>query len=175
MWSLCLAEEERGTDYYRAIRNPSFAMQEPADVLDEGAESDNDSTISDSSEGSFKSHFKEEVSKFKAEESDCEVQRASSALKPAARCMDSSLHNNHAIRLREEDLEGLKSLGFKGALEDLMLRFGYFLVTKEYKDGRSSLTLLVYFSGVLGMLIDGLTFERPSNYTTKLSALIYCS
>jgi hypothetical protein len=72
-------------------------------------------------------------------------------------------------------VEGSKSLGFEEALEDLMLRFGYFLVIEEYEDGRSSLTLLVYFSGVLGMLIDGLTFERPSNYTLKLSALIYCS
>jgi hypothetical protein len=84
MWSLCLAEEERRTDHHRAIRNSSFAMQEPADVLDEGAESDNDSTISDSSESSFESYFEEGGSEFKAEKSDCEVQRASSALEPTA-------------------------------------------------------------------------------------------
>ncbi|KAF1359098.1 hypothetical protein EJ07DRAFT_80345, partial [Lizonia empirigonia] len=32
-----------------------------------------------------------------------------------------------------------------------------------------------YFSGVLGMSADGLTFEKASNYTSKLSGLIYCS
>lgn len=66
-------------------------------------------------------------------------------------------------------------LGLEAALEDLMLRFGYFLVTEEYEDGYSSSTLLVYFSGILGISIDSSTFERPSNYTSKLSALIYCS
>ncbi|KAF1963938.1 hypothetical protein BU23DRAFT_438212, partial [Bimuria novae-zelandiae CBS 107.79] len=58
---------------------------------------------------------------------------------------------------------------------DLMLRFGYFLVTKEYEDSNSSSTLFVYFSGILGISINGSTFERPSNYTLKLSALIYYS
>jgi hypothetical protein len=175
MWSLCLEEEERGTDHHRAIRNSSLAMQEPADVLDEGAESDNDSTISDSSVSSFESHFEEDRSDFEAERSDCEVQRASNALKPTAGCTDSSPHNDHTSRSREEDAEGLKGLGFEGALEDLMLQLGYFLVTEEHEDGRSSSTLLVYFSGDLRTSNDGLTFERPSNYTTKLSALIYCS
>jgi hypothetical protein len=68
-----------------------------------------------------------------------------------------------------------KDLGLEIALEDLMLRFGYFLVTEEYEDGNSSSTLLVYFSGILGISIGGSTFDRPSNYTSKLSALIYCS
>jgi hypothetical protein len=175
VWSLRLAEEERGTNHHRANRNSSLAMQEPAHVLDKGVESDDDSTISNSSESLFESHLEEDGSDFEAEKSDCKVQRASSALKPTAGCIDSSPHNDYASRSRREDTEGLKSLGFEGALEDLMLRFGYFLVTEEYEDGRSASTLLVYFSGVLGISINGLTFERPSNYTTKLSALIYCS
>lgn len=175
MWSLCLAEKERGTDHRRAVRKSSLAMQEPADVLEKGAESDYDSTISNSSKSSFRSYFEEDGSNFKAEKLDCEVRGAFSALKPTVGCIDSSLHNDHTSRLREEDAEGLKSRRFEGALEDLKLRFRYFLVTEEYKDGRSALTLLVYFSGVLGILIDGLTFKRPSNYTLKLSGLIYCS
>jgi len=37
-----------------------------------------------------------------------------------------------------------------------------------------SSTLLVYFSGILGVSTDGSTFKRPRNYTPKLSGLIYC-
>lgn len=33
--------------------------------------------------------------------------------------------------------------------------------------------MIVYFAGVLGISQDGSTFERPSNYTPKLSALIH--
>lgn len=150
-------------------------MQVPADVLDKGAESNNDSTISNNSKSLFKSYFKEDRSKFKARKLDCKVQRASSALKPTVRCIDSSLHSYYTSRLREEDAEGLKSLGFKEALEDLILQFRYFLVTKKYKDSRFALTLLVYFSRVLRILINSLFFKRPLNYTTKLLALIYCS
>ena len=60
------------------------------------------------------------------------------------------------------------------ALEDLILRFGYFLTTEEYKDNKPCSTLLVYFSGVLGILPDGATFERAKKHTTKLLGLIYC-
>jgi hypothetical protein len=65
--------------------------------------------------------------------------------------------------------------GFEEALSDLMLRFAQFLATEEYEDRNSSSTLLIYFSGVLGMSADGLTFERALNYTSKLSGLIYCN
>jgi hypothetical protein len=41
-------------------------------------------------------------------------------------------------------------------------------------DSESSSTLLVYFSGVLGFSASGSSFERPRNYTPKLSGLIYC-
>jgi hypothetical protein len=49
-----------------------------------------------------------------------------------------------------------------------------FLVTEEFEDRRPSSTLLIYFASVLGISIDSLTFERPSNYTPKLSGLIHC-
>jgi hypothetical protein len=57
---------------------------------------------------------------------------------------------------------------------DLVLQSLHFLVAEEYEDGRPSSTLLIYFASVLGISIDGLTFERPSNYTPKLSGLIHC-
>jgi hypothetical protein len=72
-------------------------------------------------------------------------------------------------------IERERVLELKAALEDLMLRFRYFLITEEYEDSNSASTLLVYFSSILRISINSLTFERPSNYTLKLSALIYCS
>jgi hypothetical protein len=69
----------------------------------------------------------------------------------------SSLEENKAVKMTERE----NGTGLEAALEDLMLRFGYFLVTEEYEDGNSSSTLLVNFSGILGIAIDGSTFERP--------------
>jgi hypothetical protein len=59
-------------------------------------------------------------------------------------------------------------------LEDPLLRFVEFLSTEEYENGKPSSTLLIYISGILGISHDGSTFERAKNYTSKLSALIYC-
>jgi hypothetical protein len=56
---------------------------------------------------------------------------------------------------------------------DLVLQLVRFLVTEESEDGRPSSTLLIYFASVLGISMDGLTFERPSDYTPKLSGLIH--
>ncbi|KAF6805085.1 hypothetical protein CPLU01_16012 [Colletotrichum plurivorum] len=64
---------------------------------------------------------------------------------------------------------------FSTALEDLTLRLLYFLMTEEFEDGQSKSTLLVYFSGVLGLTSDGSGFRRPGNYTANLSAFIYCA
>jgi hypothetical protein len=60
-------------------------------------------------------------------------------------------------------------------IAELVGRFSEFLCKEKFVDGKSSSTLLVYFSGVLGICTDGCTFERPNNYTPKLSALIYCA
>ncbi|PVH98907.1 hypothetical protein DM02DRAFT_530185 [Periconia macrospinosa] len=60
------------------------------------------------------------------------------------------------------------------ALEDLIFCLVKFLSTEEYEDGKPSSTLLIYVSGVLGISHDGSTFERAKNYTSKLSAMIYC-
>lgn len=59
-------------------------------------------------------------------------------------------------------------------LADLIGKLSVFFCTEEYTDSRSSSAMLVYFSGVLGFSPCGSTFERPQNYTPKLSALIYC-
>jgi hypothetical protein len=72
----------------------------------------------------------------------------------------------------------LHACGFSGTpdevVADLVLQSMRFLCAEEYEDGRPSSTLLIYFASVLGISIDGLTFERPSNYTPKLSGLIHC-
>ncbi|KAK3680383.1 hypothetical protein LTR37_021276 [Vermiconidia calcicola] len=59
-------------------------------------------------------------------------------------------------------------------LADLVGMLSAFLCTKEFADSHSSSTILVYFSGGLGFSAETLTFERPRNYTPKLSALIHC-
>ncbi|OLN81181.1 hypothetical protein CCHL11_10360 [Colletotrichum chlorophyti] len=61
------------------------------------------------------------------------------------------------------------------ALEDLVLRLLFFLMTEEFEDGQSKSALLVYFTGVLGLTPDGSGFRRPGNFTKKLSAFIYCA
>ncbi|KAL8626151.1 hypothetical protein Q9189_008167, partial [Teloschistes chrysophthalmus] len=59
-------------------------------------------------------------------------------------------------------------------LADLIGRLSVFFCMEEFTDSRSSSTMIVYFSGILGFSPSGTTFERPRNYTPKLSALIYC-
>ena len=54
---------------------------------------------------------------------------------------------------------------------DMVLQLAYFFATEDYEDGTSSSTLLIYFTGVLGISMDGATFERALNYTPKLSAI----
>lgn len=61
------------------------------------------------------------------------------------------------------------------ALADAVGRISAFLCTEEFIDNRSSSTLLVYFSGLISFPYPGDTFERPNNYTPRLSALIYCA
>jgi hypothetical protein len=59
-------------------------------------------------------------------------------------------------------------------LADSVGKLSAFLCTEEFLDSRSTSTIIVYFSGLIGFSSDGTTFERPRNYTSKLSALIYC-
>jgi hypothetical protein len=65
-------------------------------------------------------------------------------------------------------VEQVVELEVRSALEDLILRFVYFLIIEEYEDGTLCSTLLIYFSGVLGLLTDDSTFERAMNFILKL-------
>ena len=59
--------------------------------------------------------------------------------------------------------------------QDALLQLARLLLTEPFRGGQARSTLLVYFSGVAGLGADGSSFERPSRYTSKLSALIYCA
>jgi hypothetical protein len=60
-------------------------------------------------------------------------------------------------------------------LADLVGQLTLSLIVEEFRNGRPSSTLLVYYSGILSFSTDGATFARPRNYTSYLSALIYCA
>lgn len=60
-------------------------------------------------------------------------------------------------------------------LADLVGQASAALCQEEFCNGLARSTLLVYFSAVLGICVDGQTFHRPTNYTSKLSGLIYCA
>lgn len=60
------------------------------------------------------------------------------------------------------------------ALADAVGQLSLFFCKEAYVDGSANSTVLVYFSGVLGFSASGSSFERPRNYTPKLSGLIYC-
>ena len=58
-------------------------------------------------------------------------------------------------------------------MADIIGKLSFYMCCEEFIDGQSSTTMLVYFCGVLGISSDGLTFDRPRNYTPKLSAMIH--
>ncbi|KAH7173080.1 hypothetical protein DER46DRAFT_679212 [Fusarium sp. MPI-SDFR-AT-0072] len=58
---------------------------------------------------------------------------------------------------------------------DLVLRLAYYMTTEGFADGRSSSTMLVFFSAVRGLSDpDGEQYLRPHRFTPILSRLIYC-
>jgi hypothetical protein len=63
----------------------------------------------------------------------------------------------------------------KQKFADLVGQLSIQLCKESFVDGRPSSTILVYSSGVLGFSADPSTFERPRNYTSKISGLIYCA
>jgi hypothetical protein len=66
-------------------------------------------------------------------------------------------------------------LGHGDLLLESVAEFCTYLCKESFHDGKSSSTVMVYFAGILGISKDGTTFERPSNYTSKLSALVHCA
>lgn len=59
-------------------------------------------------------------------------------------------------------------------LAEAVRQLSLFFCKELYVDSRASSTLLVYFSSILGFSTCGSNFERPRNYTPKISGLIYC-
>ncbi|KAM5520368.1 hypothetical protein FOXYSP1_18792 [Fusarium oxysporum f. sp. phaseoli] len=57
---------------------------------------------------------------------------------------------------------------------DLVLHLAYYMVTEDSKDGRSSSTMLVFFSASRNSGTDGEEYLRPHRFTPILSRLIYC-
>jgi hypothetical protein len=70
---------------------------------------------------------------------------------------------------RDQDLDDTA----QERMADIVGNLSYSLCCEEYKDGQSSTTMLVYFCAVLGISNDESTFDRPRNYTPKLSAMIH--
>jgi hypothetical protein len=59
---------------------------------------------------------------------------------------------------------------------DILLRFCYSAVTKDYDGGVASSTMLVYFSAVRGLMTpEGDEYLKPHRFTPTLAKLIYCS
>ncbi|EXK26016.1 hypothetical protein FOMG_17377 [Fusarium oxysporum f. sp. melonis 26406] len=59
---------------------------------------------------------------------------------------------------------------------DILLRFCYFAITKDFEGGVASSTMLVYFSVVRGLsTLDGDEYLQPHRFTPILARLIYCS
>lgn len=109
-------------------------------------------------------------------ESEDQSEEGYSASSPPESVSDDSHANESALRSSlcagQKRVTGQSVTGDDEIL-DAVARFCVFLCTEAYRDGKSASTVLVYFAGVLGISADGTTFERPSNYTPKLSALIH--
>ena len=88
--------------------------------------------------------------------------------------------SNQTRRDLRESLDFQQALGVvanaptNDVLADAAGEFFAFLCTEEFVDSQSSSALLVFFCGTLGFSADGLRFDRPRDYTPKLSAMIYC-
>ncbi|KAI1839744.1 hypothetical protein JX266_014045 [Neoarthrinium moseri] len=85
--------------------------------------------------------------------------------------LDGSEWTSDGEDVRDRQVEN----GLHARLLGHLLQLVGFFVTEAFEDGRADSTLLVYFSGVLGICEDGVTFAQPRHYTPKLSALIYCA
>jgi hypothetical protein len=58
-------------------------------------------------------------------------------------------------------------------LAELVFRLSIFFTREEFIDGDPGSSLLVYFSGALGIREDGLTFRRAKEFTPIVAGLIY--
>lgn len=58
-------------------------------------------------------------------------------------------------------------------LQDSVAKLCTYICTEPYRDGKAGSTIMVYLAGVLGIAQDGVSFEHPKNYTSKLSAILH--
>lgn len=72
----------------------------------------------------------------------------------------------------EERLIKSRSTSALDKLAELVLKLSTFFAMEEFSDDRPTSSLLVYFSGILGMAKDG-TYQKIRNFTPNLAALIY--
>ncbi|KEF50810.1 uncharacterized protein A1O9_13140, partial [Exophiala aquamarina CBS 119918] len=73
----------------------------------------------------------------------------------------------------KEDLIEPHNSSLLDQVVELVLELSVFLAMEEFSEGRPASTLLVYFSGILGMSPDGTSYHKIRNYTSNLAALIY--
>lgn len=59
------------------------------------------------------------------------------------------------------------------SFQDSVAELCAYICTEPYRDGKSGTTIMVYLAGVLGISQDDMSFERPKNYTSKLSAILH--
>ena len=80
--------------------------------------------------------------------------------------------SNHGIDTPEPRQASQLRKALEEVLE-LLFQLSVTICTEQYTDGQPSSTLLVYFSGVLGLNVDATGFQRAKQYTPTLSGLIY--
>ena len=147
VWSTYPANEVHKTESRETTVGYPSTGQKYAEAEDEeGIDSDDASMSTDGSEYSIESRFEQDLSDFEANVSDRELDKAFDDPRQTKRRLNSSLRGRSVSSPREiaavTTAEERTSLGLGGALNDLILRFGYFLTTEEYEDGNSSFTLL---------------------------------
>jgi hypothetical protein len=77
---------------------------------------------------------------------------------------------------QEEELEGDRPASINSEVDklaELVFQLSIFFATEKFTDGEPYSSLLVYYSGALGCSEDGLTFRRATDFTGRLSGLIY--
>jgi hypothetical protein len=57
--------------------------------------------------------------------------------------------------------------------QDYVAEFCAHICTEPYHDGKAGTTIMVFLAGVLGIAQDGMSYERPKIYTSKLSAILH--
>lgn len=72
----------------------------------------------------------------------------------------------------EEPFTKPRNSSAREKLTDVVLQLSAFSAMEEFFDGRPASSLLIYFSGILGMTGDG-TYQKIRNFTPNLAALIY--